>query len=542
MTRSMALSQLVAELPPERDVQVSGLVLDSRQVRPGDAFVAIAGFGAHGLGFVEQARANGASAILFEPPAPAELPAPADAIAVPGLRDRMGAMADRFHAHPSQTMTMVGVTGTNGKTSTVQLLAQAWKLLGIESGSIGTLGVGLYGHAVPTGFTTPLVLQMHASLAQLRDAGALAVAMEVSSHALDQGRIDAVNFDVGVFTNLTRDHLDYHGDMACYGAAKAKLFERVGLKAAVLNLDDAFGCTLLRGLNPQLQGIGVSSRGHTDAVVRAERLQLDNQGIGFDLRIEGQVQRVQSPLLGRFNVDNLLAVAGVLYALGQAPGQIAAVLSQLQPIRGRMNRLGGDIGASGQRRPLVVIDYAHTPDALEQALDSLRAHAEGRLVCVFGCGGERDTGKRPQMAAIAQARADVVIVTDDNPRHEDGDAIVAGIMAGFDLHRDADGSAVGFERTSRRAAVTVQRDRAAAIAAAIDQAHSGDVVLIAGKGHEPYQEIAGIQYAFDDSAVARAALDAAHAPQVVHEQYAGERATPRTDAQVVRPQDAGEHP
>jgi UDP-N-acetylmuramoyl-L-alanyl-D-glutamate--2,6-diaminopimelate ligase len=485
MSRSMPLSQLIPDVPLARDVELSGLVLDSRQVRAGNAFVAIAGFGAHGLGFVEQARANGATAILFEPPAPADLPAPADAIAVPGLRARLGVMADRFHAHPSQSMTMVGVTGTNGKTSTVQLLAQAWTLTGTESGSIGTLGVGLYGQVVPTGFTTPLVLQMHEALAQLRDAGAQAVAMEVSSHALDQGRVDAVHFDVGVFTNLTRDHLDYHGDMASYGAAKAKLFARAGLKAAVLNLDDAFGRELLAALDPQVRGVGVSSRGQSEATVRADNLQLDNQGIGFDLWIDGQARGVQSPLLGRFNVDNLLAVAGALYALGHAPVQIAAVLSQLQPIRGRMNRLGGD-----GMHPLVVIDYAHTPDALEQALDSLHAHVEGRLICVFGCGGERDAGKRPQMAAIAEAKADAVIVTDDNPRNENGDAIVADIMAGF----------------ANPVAVSVQRDRAAAIAAAIGEAKAGDIVLIAGKGHEPYQEITGVKHAFDDTEVARAAL------------------------------------
>ncbi len=483
----MALSQLIPELLPAQDVSVSGLVLDSRHVRPGDAFVAIAGFGAHGLGFVEQARAHGAVAILFEPPAPPELPAPGDAIAVPGLRARLGAMADRFHGHPSHAMTMVGVTGTNGKTSTVQLLAQAWKLLGVESGSVGTLGVGLYGHAVPTGFTTPLVLQMHHALAQLRDAGAQAVAMEVSSHALDQGRVDAVHYDVAVFTNLTRDHLDYHGDMASYGAAKARLFGRPGLKTAVLNLDDGFGRGLAASLAPELQGVGVSSQGQAAAAVRAEALQLDNQGLAFELHLAGQVQRVSSPLLGRFNVDNLLAVAGVLHAQGHSPAQIAAVLSQLQPIRGRMNRLGGD-GA----RPLVVIDYAHTPDALEQALDNLRGHLHGRLVCVFGCGGERDSGKRPQMAAIAERAADEVIVTDDNPRGEDGDRIVTDILAGF----------------AEAGAVTVQRDRAAAIAAAIAQAGADDIVLIAGKGHEPYQEIAGVRHAFDDTEVAARALQA----------------------------------
>ncbi len=486
MSRIMPLSQLLPELTLAHDPQISGLVLDSRHVRAGDAFVAIAGFGAHGLGFVEQAKAAGASVVLFDPPAPAELPAPADAIAVPGLRARMGAMADEFHGHPSQAMTMVGVTGTNGKTSTVQLLTQAWHLLGITCGSIGTLGVGLYGNVEPTGFTTPLVLQTHQVLAQLRDAGARAVAMEVSSHALDQGRVDAVHYDVAVFTNLTRDHLDYHGSMDAYGAAKARLFHRAGLKAAAINLDDPFGRELIGTLSADVQAIGLSSTGQAGASVCAENLVLDGQGIGFDLVIDGARHPLRSPLLGRFNVDNLLAVAGALHGLGQPAATIARVLGQLQPIRGRMNRLGG------QGEPTVVIDYAHTPDALLQALRSLHGHLDGRLLCVFGCGGERDTGKRPEMAAIAEEWADVVFVTDDNPRGEDGDVIVANIMAGF---RKPD-------------QVHVQRDRAAAIGAAVAQAGPGDIVLVAGKGHEPYQEIAGIKHPFDDTEVAQCALQA----------------------------------
>ena len=484
MTRAMLLAELLPDVPVPPELAVTGLVLDSRDVRPGDAFVAIAGFGAHGLLFVEQARAAGASAILFEPPASAGIPAPADAIAVPGLRARMGAMADQFHGQPSRAMTMVGVTGTSGKTSTVQLLAQAWSLRGTRSGTVGTLGAGLYGEAVATGFTTPLVLQMHALLAQLRDAGARAVAMEVSSHALDQGRVDAVHYDVAVFTNLTRDHLDYHGDMASYGAAKARLFARPGLRAAVINLDDAFGRELLAALPEGVRGIGTSSQG-AQADVRAENVALAADGLAFDLVIGDARQPLRSPLLGRFNIDNLVAVAGVLHALGEAPGAIAGVLAQLQPIPGRMNRLGGD-GVL----PLVVVDYSHKPDALQQALSSLRGHLRGRLTCVFGCGGERDTGKRPQMAAIAEAAADSVIVTDDNPRGEDGDAIVADIMAGF----------------ADPAKVLVERDRRAAIERAIGAAGPHDIVLVAGKGHETYQEVAGTRHPFDDSRVAREAL------------------------------------
>ena len=485
MRRMMALAELLPDVDVPRDIVVRGLTLDSRSVQPGDAFVAIAGFGAHGLNFAAQAKENGASAVLFEPPVPDGLEAPRDAIAVPGLRARMGVMADRFHAAPSHDMKMVGVTGTNGKTSTVQLLAQAWHLRGIRCATVGTLGAGMYGEVVPTGFTTPLVLQMHALLAQFRDAGAKAVAMEVSSHALDQGRVDGVHYDVAVFTNLTRDHLDYHGDMASYGAAKARLFSRAGLKAAVVNLDDAFGRELLAGLGEGIARIGVSSRGQADARLRAEALRLDDRGLNFDLVVDGLAHPVRSPLLGRFNVDNLLAVAGALLALGQAPGVIADVLSRLQPIRGRMNRLGGN-----GTQPLVVIDYAHTPDALEQALDSLRGHVHGRLLCVFGCGGERDTGKRPQMASIAERMADLVIVTDDNPRNEDGDRIVADIVAGFEHPANA----------------TVQRDRAKAIAAAIGQARPGDIVLVAGKGHEPYQEVAGVKHPFDDTEVAATLL------------------------------------
>ncbi|KRB11577.1 UDP-N-acetylmuramoyl-L-alanyl-D-glutamate--2,6-diaminopimelate ligase [Lysobacter sp. Root690] len=469
------------------DLRISGLVMDSRAVRPGDAFVAIAGFGAHGLKFVEQARAQGAVAILFEPPAPDDLPAPADAIAVPGLRSRLGEMGDAFHGRASEAMTVVGVTGTNGKTSTVQLIAQAWTLRGIRCGSVGTLGAGLYGAVVPNGFTTPLVLPLHELLADMRDGGATAVAMEVSSHALDQGRVAGVHFDVGVFTNLTRDHLDYHGDMASYGAAKARLFDWPGLQAAAINLDDEFGRELIAQLPKGVRAIGLSSRGRDGATLRADALSFDSRGIGFDLVVAGKAHPVASKLLGRFNVDNLLAVAGALYALDEAPSRIAETLSQLEPIHGRMNRLGGD-GVL----PLVVIDYAHTPDALEQALASLRAHANARLICVFGCGGERDRGKRPQMAAIAEHGADLVIVTDDNPRGEDGDVIVADILEGL--------------RAPQRAVVL--RDRRAAIEHAIGEASPDDIVLVAGKGHEPYQEIHGVRHAFDDTLIAQAALEA----------------------------------
>ncbi|MEN1929183.1 UDP-N-acetylmuramoyl-L-alanyl-D-glutamate--2,6-diaminopimelate ligase [Luteimonas sp. MJ250] len=489
MSRRMALRELlpdVAGIPAT--LEVSGLVLDSRSLRAGDGFVAIGGFGTHGLHFAGQALADGAAVVMYEPPVPADVPAPpANAIAVPGLRARMGAMADQFHGRPSAAMSTVAVTGTNGKTSTVQLLAQAWELLGRRAATIGTLGAGLHGNVQPTGFTTPLVLQVHELLAGLRDAGAQAVAMETSSHALDQGRVDAVHFEVGVFTNLTRDHLDYHGDMATYGAAKERLFGVAGLSAAVVNIDDGFGRGLFARLPSALRRIGTSARGDAEALVAATDIVLDVAGIAFQLRIDRQLLPVRSPLLGRFNVENLLAVAGVLHAQGVAAADIARVLGRLEPIAGRMNRFGGHGGL-----PLVVVDYAHTPDALEQALAAVRAHAAGRITCVFGCGGERDRGKRPEMAAAAVAGADFVVVTDDNPRGEDGNAIVVDIMAGI----------------PDTAVVVVERDRAAAITRAIGVAGPGDIVLVAGKGHEPCQEINGVRHPFDDRDVARRALEA----------------------------------
>ena len=474
---------LPADVAP---ITVSGLTLDSRQVRPGDAFVALAGARGHGLDHAVEALAAGAAAILFEPPNCGSAAVPGPSVPVQGLRADLGAIADRFHGAPSRNLAVIGVTGTNGKTSTVQLLAQALDRGTHRAASIGTLGVGRPGALQPGERTTPDVLTVHRMLAQLRDQGIEQVAMEVSSHALDQGRVDGVRFQVAVFTNLTRDHLDYHGTMARYGAAKARLFDWPGLGAAVINLDDPFGSELFDRLDGPMLRVGVSAAGDPRACLRADGLTLDTKGIGFELTIAGRICAVRSSLLGRFNVDNLLAVAGVLHALDWPVEAIAARLDALQPVPGRIQRLGGGAGM-----PLVVVDYAHTPDALEKLLGTLRSHAHGRLLCLFGCGGERDAGKRPEMAAIAERMADAVWVSDDNPRSEDGDAIVADIMTGF----------------SHPASVTVQRDRAQAIAGIIATAQPGDIVVIAGKGHEAYQEVAGTRRPFDDAASATAALE-----------------------------------
>lgn len=484
----MRLHELLAgeaSLPGGFDPLLHGLSADSRELHEGDAFVALAGASTHGLRHLEQARAAGVAAVIFEEPAPADSSLPANAVGVANLRARLGWIADRFYRSPSRALTVAGVTGTNGKTSTVQLIAQALELQGNRAGTIGTLGAGLYGRHEAGERTTPDVIAVHRLLATMRDQGATHVAMEVSSHALEQGRVDAVAFQVAVFTNLTRDHLDYHGTMQAYGEAKARLFAWPTLQAVVVNLDDALGPALLAGVAAGVKRIGVSSRGAVAAGLRAEAPRLSPQGLRFVLSEEAANFEVASPLLGRFNIDNLLAVAGVLRALGWELARIAAVLPRLSPVGGRMSRVGGEHGV-----PLVVVDYAHTPDALEQALASLRAHGPGRLTCVFGCGGDRDRGKRAQMAAIAERGADRVIVTDDNPRSEDGDAIVADILAGF----------------AEPARVCVQRDRAAAIALALAGTGPEDIVLVAGKGHESYQEVAGTRLPFDDLDVARAAL------------------------------------
>ncbi|MDE1961359.1 MAG: UDP-N-acetylmuramoyl-L-alanyl-D-glutamate--2,6-diaminopimelate ligase [Xanthomonadaceae bacterium] len=482
---SKSLRDLLQGFAQTGDIRVSGLTLDSRRVRAGDAFIALEGKRVHGITFAPAALAQGASAVIAEGPASAvSLPPAAPVVWIDNLRDRVGEIAARFFQRPSAALHVIGVTGTNGKTSIVQLLAAALETLGARAATIGTLGAGLHGALEAGERTTPDAVNVHGLLAQFRDSGASHVAMEVSSHALDQGRVNAVDFEVAVFTNLTRDHLDYHGTMHAYGAAKAKLFAWPGLRSAVINADDAFGRDLAARLPETVQGLGYAI--DTDAEIRARNVRTHGGGLSFDLATPWGDGEIHSPLLGRFNVYNLLAVAGCLGALGYGLAQIQKTLPHLQPVAGRMNRLGG--GAL----PLIVVDYAHTPDALQQALTSLRAHCTGRLICVFGCGGERDVGKRPQMGAIAEQLADTIVVTDDNPRGEDGDAIVAQILTGL-----------GDRQRAR-----VLRDRAAAIASALREARSGDVVLIAGKGHEPYQETGGVKRPFDDADVARRMLEA----------------------------------
>ncbi|HDV6322430.1 TPA: UDP-N-acetylmuramoyl-L-alanyl-D-glutamate--2,6-diaminopimelate ligase [Burkholderia multivorans] len=470
---------------------------DTRSLRAGDVFVAYAVDGADNRAFIADALARGAAAVLYQPEGLAATPNAPVALAVPALDQLAGEIASGWYGDPSDGLLAIGVTGTNGKTSCTQWIAAALTALHQPCAIIGTLGSGMPGHLVPTGFTTPDAPQLQRSLAQLRDGGAQAVAMEVSSHALHQGRVNGTAFDIAVFTNLTQDHLDYHRTFEAYEAAKAKLFAWRGLRAAVVNRDDAAGRRLLEKLAGRVRRIayGISDAQQAPDADR-ELVALDVRatatGTAFRLRSSWGDADVEVGTLGTFNVSNLLAVLGALLAADVPFDAALAEIARLEPVNGRMQRLGGRLQND---EPLVVIDYAHTPDALEKTLDALRPIAVargGRLVCMFGCGGDRDATKRPLMGAIAERLADDVVVTSDNPRSEDPQAIIDQIVAGM---------------TAPDRARRIE-DRASAILQAVRGAAREDVVVLAGKGHEATQEIMGKKRAFSDQDHARLALAA----------------------------------
>ena len=454
------------------------LVQDTRELEPGDIFVALGRPGAPALPFVEDALARGAAAVLVDASVVESERMPADVYRVADLGSVLGAIADDFTGHPSHRLSMVGITGTNGKTSTSFLLTQSWQAMGVPSATIGTLGAGITGEPrINMGMTTPQVTTLHQYLADFVARGVERVAMEVSSHALEQRRVAGVRFDTVVFTNLTRDHLDYHGTMEEYARQKAKIFGLPGVTTAVVNVDDAFGLEHFQALPGTIRGIGVSSRGHASAIVHGESVRLTTQGIEFDLVIEGSRHPVSSSLIGRFNVDNLLACAAVLWSQGVPPERVASLLGPLQPVLGRMTRI-----QPSPALPLVVVDAGHTPDAVRQAVTALRESGHARIVTVFGATGDRDPGKRPEMARIVEEGSDLIVVTDDDVHFEDGDRIIDDIRTGFD----------------NPSAVVEIRDRATAIAYAIDAAGPDDVVLLQGKGHEPYQIIGDERVPFSD--------------------------------------------
>ncbi len=472
------LDSTVAALP------VSDVVLDSRLVAPGDLFLACIGEQFDGRDFIDAAIAAGAVAVFAEAPCDSSRWSQ-PVIEVPDLSAKISAIAGRFCGEPSAAMSLVGVTGTNGKSSVVLVLAQVLELLQQPCGVIGTLGCGRVGQLQASINTTPDAVSLQKLLAEWRSAGASWAAMEVSSHGLVQERVAALQFKAAVFTNLTTDHLDYHGTLDNYRDAKARLFAHPELELAVLNRDDPASATMRAALAPAVRVVEFSLA-ESDADIHVLSANYAGDGTCARLATPWGEFDVQTPLLGDFNLSNTMAVIGVLGGLACDVAAVCSALRSVQPLAGRMQRFGHADGLS------VVVDYAHTPDALEQALVNVRRHCAGRLWCVFGCGGNRDSGKRPQMGAIAARLADYVLITNDNPRREAPQSIADAIVSGMDPQAAAN--------------VVVELDRATAINRAISSAASGDLVLVAGKGHEDYQLIGDARLSFSDCDAVREAL------------------------------------
>jgi len=477
----MHLSSLLAGFYPDvsalpQELDISDLNLDSRLVKANDLFFALSGTHLDGRQFIEDAISNRAVAILidsfkFELNWQNNIPI----ISIPDLRKQTGKIAAKFYDYPAKKMQMIGVTGTSGKTSCTQFIAAILNHLAISCGVIGTLGNGLYGHIEAGSLTTPDAITLQKTLANFVDQGAKITAMEVSSHSLDQGRVNGIEFDVGIFTNLTREHLDYHKTMEEYGAAKKRLFNQSHY--AVVNADDAFGREIFHSFKNRQDIFAYASHANnSDAKIYAENIRLNSSGIKARIRTLWGDGELETSLVGQFNLNNLLAVITSLGLLKIPLDSILAAIRILNPVAGRMQTFGGN------NKPLVIVDYAHKPDALEKVLVALRQQCHGKLYCVFGCGGDRDRGKRPMMAKIAEQYADHVIVTDDNPRYEDPAQIIEDILQGFE----------------NRSQVKVEHDRSKAIQDVIRLSQSGDCVLIAGKGAETYQIIGDQKHPFSD--------------------------------------------
>ncbi|MCB1924277.1 MAG: UDP-N-acetylmuramoyl-L-alanyl-D-glutamate--2,6-diaminopimelate ligase [Gammaproteobacteria bacterium] len=485
-------SILLADLLPAlsgiewaRHCAVNAVALDSRELSHDGLWLALQGTRGHALEHFDEARKRGAVAVLAEPAGNwdrdriAALAGDVPVIAVPGLRRQAGEIAARFFGQAAQAMRIVGITGTNGKTSVASFLAQALSTR-VPTAMLGTVGNGFPGELEPSTHTTLDAVNLHATFERLFARGARAVAMEVSSHALDQERVAGVPFHTAVFTNLTRDHQDYHGSMQAYADAKKRLFRVPGLSVAVINTDDAVGARLASEVRPRVFTVCVGSG--SEVVRLGDRyvhlVDIVSRADGLRVRFESSwgAGELQTHLLGRFNAMNLCLALAVLLAWDMPATAALQTLARVQAVAGRMMTF------VAPHRPRVVVDYAHTPDALEQALSALRGHVAGRLVCVFGCGGDRDRGKRPQMGEVARRLADEIVITDDNPRNEDPRQIVADVLSGMDGREN----------------VRIEHDRAVAIQSSIADAGPDDLVLVAGKGHEDYQESAGQRRAFSD--------------------------------------------
>ncbi|MFN2328583.1 MAG: UDP-N-acetylmuramoyl-L-alanyl-D-glutamate--2,6-diaminopimelate ligase [Chromatocurvus sp.] len=464
-------------------ISVTGINSDSRQINPGDLFFALPGDRYDGRHFIRQAVSRGAVAVVAEPTiAPEDFPADVPVIEKSGLQQQLGHIAARFFGEPSRHLRMTGVTGTNGKTTVSQLTGQLLRACGFPCGVIGTIGASLYGTPADALNTTPDAIELQRQLATWREAGAVAVVMEASSHALVQGRVNGVQFDTAVFTNLSRDHLDYHGSMAAYAEAKLRLFLMPGLQHSVINKDDPAASSLIARIAARNDILTYSVKGDAAASIRLSDARYTRSGLQAQLSTPWGDANIQCALIGAFNLANVAAAIAAAVLSGCEFDQVVAELPQLTAVPGRMQTVPNDRGVQ------VVIDYAHTPDALEKALSALRDHVRGRLLVVFGCGGDRDRGKRAAMGCIACAFADVVYVTSDNPRHEEPASIMDDVAAGCSGN------------------YSLVEDRAEAIRSAIATAKEGDCVLIAGKGHENYQVIGAEKHPFSDLAEAQVAL------------------------------------
>lgn len=498
MSAQMTLALLLegeVKIPRKLDVVLTGIELDSRKIDAGDLFIACKGANFDGRDYVSEVIAKGAAAVLVEKgdfwqDISTEDNVPI--IPIEKLACRLSKIAATFFARPAEHLNLIGITGTNGKTSICQFVAQCFSRLDHVCGVSGTLGYGVYGQEyrqLPSGVpgTTPDSISVQRIFSEMLKAKADTMVMEVSSHGLKQGRVCVDDFDTAIFTNLTRDHLDYHGSMHAYGEEKLKLFSGARLSTAVVNMDDLFSAVILKNLARKVKSYTYSLSDRR-ADVYPERIEFKRNGFVLNLVTPWGEGQLQAGLLGAFNVSNLLAVLTTVMANLMPSGKyqfedLLEVIAGVTPVKGRMVLIG-------EKSVSVVVDYAHTPDALQNALQALHDHFKGKIWCVFGCGGERDQGKRPMMARIAESLADELIVTDDNPRQEDSGQIIQQILSGF----------------SDASRVRVEADRAKAIDDAINAADVGDVVLIAGKGHEEYQDVGGKRMLFSDVKQARVSL------------------------------------
>lgn len=460
---------------------ISGIQIDSRLVKPGDLFIALQGHQSDGHQYIDAAIAHGAVAVLAELSQPSKT---VPVMVIPGLSQKVGNIAAEFYGQPAKVCQILGVTGTNGKTSCTHFFAQALRQ---PCGVIGTLGSGLYGDLGSAGLTTPDAIHLQAQLRQFIDQGVNTVAMEVSSHSIDQGRVNGIEFELGLFTNLTQDHLDYHGTMEAYAATKRRLFADMPMKHLIINADDEYGRRWIEefAVAKSVFAYGMAANPRLMAPqVYTEKLTLERQGVSFIVHTPWGKEALSIPLMGEFNVSNVLGVLTALCLHGVPFKDVIHRLGQLKSVPGRMQSVGGE-------GPWVVVDYAHTPDALDKTLAALKAHTQGKLICVFGCGGDRDAAKRPLMAKAAEKWADQILVTNDNPRHETPEAIAAQIMSGF-------------SDTKR---VKVELDRSKAIQNSIQYAKQTDCILLAGKGAERYQQMGDEKIPFDDVDVAKQYLN-----------------------------------